>query len=215
MDATVDATVDGTVGGPRQDEPRQAERRERARGVLMARLTRELTHLASPPREVVILDARSGRPLEANDTTRRFFEAAWVVTKDDGERSGGERSGSGIDGSSGGSGGGIDGKSGNGGAVLHYLIYSTGDTHHLVYATSNRSIEAPTPSAARCCLRCSDGLRTARSSHSIASGGYSIMTRHSQAATTHGGTSRLPASTSAPMAAWRCCGRRRSKQLLS
>ena len=142
LDATVDATVDGTVGGPRQDEPRQAEPRERARGVLMARLTRELTHLASPPREVVILDARSGRPLEANDTTRRFFEAAWVVTKDDGERSGGERSGSGIDGSIGGSGGGIDGKSGNGGAV-HYLIYSTGDTHHLVYATSNRSIEGP------------------------------------------------------------------------
>ena len=83
----------------------------RARGPLLAQLTSDYTEFASPPREIRILD-ESGRPLAANDTGRRFFEAAWLATRRTAQD------------------------------VRHYLVYSTGDTHRLVYATS-RAVQGP------------------------------------------------------------------------
>jgi hypothetical protein len=43
----------------------------------MARLTDDMLGFAEPVRDVVIQD-ETGAPLEAGDTARRFFEAAWV-----------------------------------------------------------------------------------------------------------------------------------------
>lgn len=72
-----------------------------ALGVQAGYLSDSQTEFVSGPQEVVILD-EEGKPLTANDTDRRFFEASWLI----------EREGT------------------------HYLLYSTGDTHKLVYATS-------------------------------------------------------------------------------
>ena len=78
---------------------------EPALGPKIARLTDDMLEFDGPIQEITILD-EEGNPLLAKDTTRRFFEGAWVHKY-------------------------------NG---LYYLSYSTGDTHYLVYATS----ESPT-----------------------------------------------------------------------
>ena len=58
------------------------------------------------------MDEHSRKPLAANDTERRFFEAAWLVERPDSPLG------------------------------RYYLLYSTGDTHRMVYATSD-SLEGP------------------------------------------------------------------------
>ncbi|HEU0276615.1 MAG TPA: glycoside hydrolase family 43 protein [Rhodanobacteraceae bacterium] len=60
---------DATVAEPTPDQP--------ALGPRVARLADDMTSLAEPVREVVILDAR-GDPLRAGDHARRYFEAPWM-----------------------------------------------------------------------------------------------------------------------------------------
>lgn len=47
----------------------------------IAKLAPSMTEFAEPPRDVVIVDSQ-GKPLDAGDHDRRFFEAAWVHKHD-------------------------------------------------------------------------------------------------------------------------------------
>lgn len=76
----------------------------RALGPQRARLSDDFLSLASEVREMSIRDD-VGIPINASDTSRRFFEATWLFERND----------------------------------LVYLVYSTGDTHLLVYATATNS----------------------------------------------------------------------------
>ncbi|CAG2097469.1 glycoside hydrolase family 43 protein [Xanthomonas euroxanthea] len=62
------------VYAPTHQEPDDAAP---ALGPRVARLREDMTQLAEPTREIVILDEH-GAPLRAGDHTRRFFEGPWV-----------------------------------------------------------------------------------------------------------------------------------------
>ncbi|KAI1039628.1 hypothetical protein LB505_008381 [Fusarium chuoi] len=68
----------------------------------IAKLSKDMHKITETPRDLVILAPETGKPLQAEDNKRRFFEGPWVHKR----------------------------------GKLYYLMYSTGDTHFLVYATS-------------------------------------------------------------------------------
>ncbi|KAF4498123.1 alpha-N-arabinofuranosidase alpha-L-arabinofuranosidase [Fusarium agapanthi] len=68
----------------------------------IAKLSKDMHKITETPCDLVILAPETGKPLQAEDNNRRFFEGPWVHKR----------------------------------GKLYYLMYSTGDTHFLVYATS-------------------------------------------------------------------------------
>lgn len=67
-----DNRYDAAHEEPAPDQP--------ALGPRVARLAPDMKHFAEEPREVQVLDPE-GKPLLAGDTSRRFFEAAWVYKR--------------------------------------------------------------------------------------------------------------------------------------
>ena len=92
----------GLLGG-QLERWRQEPSDGKARGPLVVTLNPSMSATEGSVREVVILDGENGRPLQAADESRRFFEGVQVY----------ERRG------------------------IFYMLYSTGTTHRIVYATAS------------------------------------------------------------------------------
>ncbi|MBP8082094.1 MAG: glycoside hydrolase family 43 protein [Spirochaetes bacterium] len=75
-----------------------------ALGPYIAEMSDDMLSFKSAPRMLTILD-KDGKPITADDKSKRFFEAAWIHKYKD----------------------------------TYYLSYSTGDTHMIVYATSDKA----------------------------------------------------------------------------